>query len=40
MHITYKKKDMTNVQKCEINVIVGNVQKIRLKLKGSVNTKV
>ena len=30
---------MTNVQKCEINVTVGNVQKIKFKIKGSVNIK-
>ena len=30
---------MTDVERCEINVTVGNVQKMKCKLKGSVNMK-
>ena len=39
MYITYKKKYMTDVEKCEINVTVGKVQKMKCKIKGSVNMK-
>ena len=38
-HVTYKKKDMTDVEKFEINVTVVNGQKVKCKLKGSVNMK-
>ena len=38
-HITYKKKDMTDVEKYEINVTVGNDQKMKCDLKVSVNMK-
>ena len=38
-HITYKKKDKTDVEKCEITVTVVNVQKMKCKIKGSINTK-
>ena len=37
--ITYKKKDMTDIEKCEINVTVGNGQKMKCELKGSVHVK-
>ena len=33
------KKDMADVNKCEINVTVGNDQKMKCELKGSVNMK-
>ena len=36
-HITYKKKDMTNIKKFEIYVTVGNSQKMKFNIKGSVN---
>ena len=39
LHITYKNKDMTDIEKCEINVIMGNGQKMKCGLKGSVNKK-
>ena len=38
-HITHKKKDMTDVEKCEINVTVENGQKMKRNIKGSVNMK-
>ena len=38
-HITHKKTDMTSVEKCKINVTVGNFQKMKCELKGSVNKK-
>ena len=37
--ITYKKKDMTDIEKCEINVTVGNGQKMKCELKGLVSMK-
>ena len=39
LHIKYKKRDMTNVEKCDINITVGNDQNMKCKLKGSVNVK-
>ena len=36
-HITYDKKDMTYVEKVEINVTVVNGKKMKCKLKGLVN---
>ena len=38
-HITHKKKDMTDVEKCDINVTVVNFQKMKCKLKGSVKNE-
>ena len=38
-HITYKKKDMTQVERCDINVTVRNGQKMKCKLKDYVNMK-
>ena len=38
-NITYKKKYMVDVKKCEINVTVGNGEKMKCELKGSVNMK-
>ena len=38
-YITYKKKDMTYVKKCEINVTLGNGQRMKCEMKGSVNMK-
>ena len=38
-HISHKKKDTNDVKKCEINVTVGNGQKMKCELKGSVNMK-
>ena len=40
LHIAYKKKDITDVKKCEINVTVVNGQKIKCKIKGWVNMKI
>ena len=39
MHITYRKKDLTYVEKCDINVTVGNNRKMKCRLKGSVKMK-
>ena len=39
LHITYKNKDMTDIEKCKINVIMGNGQNMKCGLKGSVNKK-
>ena len=36
-HITHKKKYMTDVEKYNINVTVGNGQKMKFQLKGSAN---
>ena len=38
-HITHNKKDMIEVEKCDINVTVGSGQKIKCELKGSVKMK-
>ena len=38
-HITYRKKEMAYIERCGINVTVGNVQNMKCKLKGSVNMK-
>ena len=38
-HITHKKRDLTDIKKCEINVTVGNGQKMKCELKGSVKMK-
>ena len=38
-HITHKKKDMIDVEKIDINVTVGNSQKLKCELKVSVNMK-
>ena len=38
-HITHKKKDITDFEKCEINVIVLNGHKMKCELKDSVNMK-
>ena len=34
LYITYNNKDMTDFEQCEINVTVGNSQKINCGLKG------
>ena len=39
-HITHKKKCMTDVKKCDINVTVGNIHNMKCELKGSVNMKI
>ena len=39
LKITYNKKDMTDDENCEINVTLGNGQKMNCKLKVSVNMK-
>ena len=39
LQITYKKEDTTDVEKCEINVTVVNGQKMKCKIKCSVNMK-
>ena len=39
MHITYTKKNMTNIEEYNIDVTVGNVQKIKCELKVTVNMK-
>ena len=39
LNITYKKKDMKNIEKCEIDVAVINCQKMKCDLKGTVNMK-
>ena len=39
MHITHKKKDTTEVEKCDINVTVVNGHKMKCELKFSVNMK-
>ena len=39
MHRKYKKKDMTNIEKCNVNVTVVNGHKMKCDLKGSVNMK-
>ena len=36
-HITNDQKDMTDVEKCEIGVTVGNNQKMKCEIKVSVN---
>ena len=38
-HITHKNKEMTDVEKCDINVTMGNGQKMKCKLKGYINMK-
>ena len=38
-HSTHREKDMTEVEKCDINVTVGNGQKMKCELKGFVNMK-
>ena len=38
-YIIYKKKDMIDIEKYEIDVTVGNDQKMNCNLKGSVNIK-
>ena len=37
LHITYKKKDMKNKEKCDIYVTVRNGRKMKCELKGTVN---
>ena len=39
LHKIYNKKDMADVEKCEINVTVGNGQKMKCELKGLVSMK-
>ena len=39
-HITHKKKYITDVKKCEINVTVENCQNMKCELKGFVNMKI
>ena len=38
--ITHNKKDMTDVEKCDINVTVVNDQNMKCDIKGSINTKI
>ena len=38
--MTHKKKDMADVKKFEINVAVGNGQKMKCELKGLLNMKI
>ena len=39
LHIIHKKKDITEVEKCDFNITVGNGHKMKYELKGSVNMK-